>query len=281
MGNDLVHEIKNGVSKSDIEGAIKIFTDRLEWASLTDADTTTVKFTDLKRLFILIKDLKVSSEVKDKLYVRLVLNDDSNITLKFRTDDFENDVENRNKFKTLVAKLMTVSKNASGEKGELSIQQKNELLTTNNELYNLYKELVGNSYMLSSEFWTSPLVLRDFKINENTTVLKISKPAIPSQFWSSMVPVSVGCNEISLNLTSEYISAIFLAYPKGFSIFTQLKKNLMKWFPPRLAKQNFGRSFSKPSIFTGNARILLKKRVICLLKSFWRRMSILKRLKSI
>ncbi|KII61587.1 General transcription factor IIH subunit 1 [Thelohanellus kitauei] len=106
---------------------------------------------------------------------------------------------------------MAVSKSTSSA---FSISQKNELLSNDPKLFNLYRELVMSGCISSNEFWSSPIILKN-KMPVSQITAEQSKVPIPNAFWSSLVPVSIGCNEINLKLTTESVDAIFLAYPLG------------------------------------------------------------------
>lgn len=76
----------------------------------------------------------------------------------------------------------------------------------NKILYQMYKEFVATKIITADEFWQY-IAIKPKKNN------LIQKAGIESNFWSTLVPETKGCNELVFSLSKEKISAIYTAYP--------------------------------------------------------------------
>ncbi|KAF0989899.1 hypothetical protein HZS_7290 [Henneguya salminicola] len=169
---------------------------------------------------------------------------DNQYTFHFFSSNFETDLDNRTKTKSLIAKLMAALKKNNDNEFSLNFEEKNKLLSSDPKLYELYKELVVNGLISPEEFWSSPSVLENChgQTIKTSIKLKSTKLGIPSGFWSLLAPVSKGCNEICLNLTSECINAIFLAYPAVKTKFDEM-------VPREISEMDFWTRFFQAQYF--------------------------------
>ena len=246
----MVSEVRH--KKTD--GTIYLMSERIAWMP-NGKDTFTIshKYSDIKMQ-------KISPESKPKIQLQVVLNNNEATTFHFvHADGLERQLKDRNDIKEMLAHLLPKFK----QKISKDLQEKNQILINNPELYQLYKDLVMSKVLNADEFWKQIVPVRfpslgdiiktkdQQAINEQDNNNFLSRAikkniqqniGISPAFLADIKPTHDGCNGIQYNITTDIIEAIFRTYPA-------VRRKHFDYVPHKLSDSEFWTRFFQSHYF--------------------------------
>lgn len=243
----------NEVRHKKTDGTIYLMTERIAWMP-NNKDTFTIshKYSDIKMQ-------KISPEGKPKIQLQVVLNNNEATTFHFvHADGVERQLKDRNDIKEMLTHLLPKFK----QKVSKDLQEKNQILINNPELYQLYKDLVMSKVLSAEEFWKQIVPVRfpslgdliktkdpvaDDQDNNNFLSRAVKKNiqqniGISPAFLADIRPTHDGCNGIQYNITTDIIEAIFRTYPA-------VRRKHFDYVPHRLSDSEFWTRFFQSHYF--------------------------------
>lgn len=174
------------------------------------------------------------------------------------SEGVERQLKDRNDIKEMLHQLLPKFK----QKVSKDLQEKNQILLSNLELYQLYKDLVMSKVLSAEEFWKEIAPVRFPSLNE---ILKTNKDndktedndnflsravkkniqqniGISPAFLADIKPQHDGCNGIQYNITTDIIEAIFRTYPA-------VRRKHFDYVPHRLSDSEFWTRFFQSHYF--------------------------------
>lgn len=248
--------IVSDVRHRKTDGTIFLMPERIAWMP-NGKDTFTIshKYSDIKMQ-------KISPEGKPKIQLQIVLNNNEATTFHFvHPDGVERQLKDRNDIKVELTHLLPKFK----QKVSKDLQEKNQILINNPELYQLYKDLVMSKVLSADEFWKQIVPVRfpslgdiikskdnqsstsDDQDNNNFLSRAVKKNirqniGISPAFLADIKPTHNGCNGIQYNITTDITEAIFRTYPA-------VKRKHFDYVPHKLSENEFWTRFFQSHYF--------------------------------
>ncbi|KAI1297311.1 General transcription factor IIH subunit 1 [Halotydeus destructor] len=224
------------------DGTLYIMPERVGWMpNGKDSITVSIKYSDIKMQ-------KISPEGKPKVQLQLVLHSNEAPTFHFvNAKGSSGQLKDRNVVKELLQQLLPKFKNRLSR----DIEEKNDILSKNPELFQLYKDLVTSAVISSEEFWTQ---LVPSHLAANSGSYKASKSSISGvsnngqtvgispAFLSGIKPTTDGTNGIKYNINNDIIEAVFRTYPA-------VKRKHYENVPHKLSESEFWTKFFQSHYF--------------------------------
>ena len=209
----------NGVRHKKNDGTLYLMAERIAWMpNGKDCFTISYKYSD-------IKIQKISPEGKPKIQLQIVLHNNEATTFHFvNPEGIEKQLKDRKEVKELLQQLLPRFK----KKISKELEEKNQILSDDPELFQLYKDLVVSQVITAEEFWTKlapvrcPSLIKTLNIptsSLDTFNLKnlssniTQRIGISPAFLADIKSQADGCNGIKYNITTDIIEAIFRTYP--------------------------------------------------------------------
>lgn len=243
----------NDVRHKKTDGTIYLMSERIAWMpNGKDTFAISLKYSDIKMQ-------KISPEGKPKIQLQVVLNNNEATTFHFvHPDGIERQLKDRNDIKEMLTHLLPKFK----QKISRDLQEKNQILLANLELYQLYKDLVMSKVLSAEEFWKQIAPVRfpslgdilktgrepaDDADNNNFLSRAVKKNiqqniGISPAFLADIKPQHDGCNGIKYNITTDIIEAIFRTYPA-------VRRKHFDYVPHRLSDSEFWTRFFQSHYF--------------------------------
>ncbi|XP_064084474.1 general transcription factor IIH subunit 1-like isoform X2 [Macrobrachium nipponense] len=212
----------NHVRYKKNNGQLYLSQSRVGWM-MDDSDTFTVsvQYSD-------IRTQKISPEGKPKVQLQIVLHDMTTHTFHFCTPEGrDKQVIERNQTKERLAQLMDKRKRLPPD----DLVQKKRMLDENEQLCQLYKDLVATDIISGDEFWKEIAVQYKNNMGPNQDV------GISGAFLADIKPQTDGSNgKVQYNITPEIMLAVFKTYPA-------VKKKHSEYVPHRMSEAEFWTRF--------------------------------------
>ncbi|XP_074595365.1 transcription factor B1 [Brevipalpus obovatus] len=261
---DILLAVSNVRHKKN-DGTLYLMERRIAWMSKgKDTFQISTKYSDIKMQ-------KISPEGKAKIQLQLVLNtNDSPITFQFvDSQGLEKQLADRESVKQLLQQLLPRHR----MKISRELEEKQNILQKDPDLFNLYKDLVTSGVLTSDEFWTQlapircpqlikilnlpppPLsdnpslatatssVINSSSSSASTSTSSGQSVGIPGAFLADIEPkVDGDKGGIKYNITTEVLEAIFRTYPA-------VKRKHLEYVPHKLSESEFWLRFFQSHYF--------------------------------
>ncbi|XP_065890472.1 general transcription factor IIH subunit 1-like isoform X2 [Dysidea avara] len=149
-------------------GMLLLTSQRIAWAEELSAEYK------ISHHFQEIKTQKISSEQSSKVQLQLVLYDGSHVTFQFLG---ETNVKDRNKVKDYLLRVLDKFKPSN------EIDEKVKLLNEDQNLYQMYKDLVVGGAISAEEFWANRNAALNKNDEQQTSGLPSAFLMTESDFW--------------------------------------------------------------------------------------------------
>uniref|UniRef100_T1JKT1 BSD domain-containing protein n=1 Tax=Strigamia maritima TaxID=126957 RepID=T1JKT1_STRMM len=225
---DVLHLV-NHVKHKKSDGVLYVMAERLAWI-MNGRDTFSIshKFSDIKMQ-------KISPDGKSKIQLQVVLLDGGASTFHFTNPEgAETQIKDRNVVKEYLLELLPRFK----RKVNKELEEKNNFLANDPELFQLYRDLVTSQVISADEFWATYLPER----SQRAQITSNQLIGVSGAFLADIKPQTDGCNGLKYNLTADVIESIFKTYP-------QVKKKHMEHVPDKLSESEFWTRFFQSHYF--------------------------------
>ncbi|KAK7084066.1 General transcription factor IIH subunit 1 [Halocaridina rubra] len=212
----------NHVRYKKNNGQLYLSQSRVGWM-MDDSDTfaVSVQYSD-------IRTQKISPEGKPKVQLQIVLHDMTTHTFHFCTPESrDKQVAERNQTKERLAQLMDKRKRLPPD----DLVEKKRMLDENEQLCQLYRDLVATEIISGDEFW------KEIAVQYKNSMGPNQEMGISGAFLADIKPQTDGSNgKVQYNITPEIMSAVFKTYPA-------VKKKHSEYVPHRMSEAEFWTRF--------------------------------------
>jgi len=181
-----------------------------------------------------IKSHKISADGKDKVQIRLLINDGTATTFHFTDNNPPGNAKaQRDRVKIHISKL--IGRVQLKEKPDKVYEERKKILGSDPALLKLYKELVTTGMVLPEEFWS-------LRSNLIVSTHKQQDIGVAGNFLSELRPKSDGSNSISISINEEKKQIIFRTYPA-------VKAKFLELCPSTISEKEFWTEFFQSHYF--------------------------------